>query len=101
MSAIDTDAREVLSRRRRALARAHAPAAGDPDARWTDYDAAPPPLSEAARREIEEIDAALARIGEGRYGLCLACDGPIGLQRLRAIPEARYCLTCSGLRSDG
>ncbi len=98
MAAIDVDAREVLSRRRLALVHAHAPTAGSPDARWTDYDATPPPLSEAAQRELEDIDAALERIGEGRYGMCVACGGPIGLQRLRAIPEARYCLACSGRR---
>ena len=32
----------------------------------------------------------------GRYGTCLACGGPMGLQRIRAIPEARYCVGCSG-----
>ncbi len=96
MAAIDLDPREVLTRRRRALVRARAPTAGAPDARWTDYDAAPVPLPDVARREVAEIDAALERIRAGSYGLCLACGGPIGLQRLRAIPEARYCLSCSG-----
>jgi len=94
MSAMELAAREALSRRRRTLVEARLPAAGAPDAYWTDYDATPPP--EAARRELEEIDAALRRIGEGRYGVCEACGGPIGLQRLRAIPEARYCVACSG-----
>jgi DnaK suppressor protein len=97
---IDADAREVLRRRREALAQAHPPQMGAPDARWTDYDAAPPPPSSAAQRELEDIDAALQRIRDGRYGLCLACGGPIGLQRLRAIPEARYCLACSGRPMD-
>ncbi len=96
MAALEADAREVLTRRRRALVQAYAPTAGAPDARWTDYDASPAPLPEAARREVAEIDAALERIVRGSYGLCLACGGPIGLQRLRAIPEARYCLSCSG-----
>ncbi len=58
----------------------------------------PPPLSEPTLRELEDIDAALERIEDGRYGACLACGGPMGLQRLRAIPEARYCLACSGQR---
>jgi hypothetical protein len=101
MAAIDADARELLSRRRKALVQARAPKAGAPDARWADYDAAPSPPSEAALQEIEDIDAALQRIREGRYGLCLACSGPIGLQRLRAIPEARFCLSCSGRRPAG
>jgi len=50
------------------------------------------------RTEIQEIDAALGRIEEGRYGTCVSCGGPLGLQRLRAIPEARYCVGCSGHR---
>jgi hypothetical protein len=96
MIAIEADARDVLTRRRRVLVQAHAPMAGAPDARWTDYDAAAPPQPEAARRELHDIEEALRRIDEGRYGQCEACGGPIGLQRLRAIPEARYCLACSG-----
>lgn len=100
MSTIDLDAQAVLTRRRLSLARDHAHTAGGPDARWTDYDGQPGPLPEGARFELQEIDAALQRIGDGRYGLCLACGGPIGLQRLRAIPEARYCVSCSGRRSD-
>ena len=56
----------------------------------------PAPISEGVRRELADIDAALARIQAGSYGRCLNCGGPMGLQRLRAIPEARYCLACSG-----
>lgn len=97
MSRYEAEARDVLLRRRRSLsARVPASLAADPAARWSDYEAAPEPPSEAVRRELEEIDAALQRIRDGRYGACLNCGGPMGLQRLRAIPEARYCLACSG-----
>ena len=99
MSRFEVEAREVLLRRRRSLRQgplAIGPA--DPAARWRDYESVPPPMSEPARRELEDIDAALERIQAGRYGACLACGGPMGLQRLRAIPEARYCMACSGQR---
>lgn len=97
MSRFEAEARDVLLRRRRSLSAAAAPPlAGDPAARWSDYEAAPEPRSEQVRRELEEIDAALARIQEGRYGACLNCGGPMGLQRIRALPEARYCVACSG-----
>ena len=96
MSRIEAEARDVLLRRRRSLAKMTATPAGDPAARWSDYEAAAEPRSESVRRELAEIDAALARIQDGRYGTCLACGGPMGLQRLRAIPEARYCIACSG-----
>jgi len=99
MGRIEADAREALLRRRRNLGLAMSPVPAhvhDPEARWMDYEAVPSPPAEGVRLELAEIEAALGRIKEGRYGVCLACGGPMGLQRLRAIPEARYCLACSG-----
>jgi DnaK suppressor protein len=52
-------------------------------------------LSEQEREELLHIDEALARIQEGQFGRCARCGGAIGRHRLRAIPEARYCMTCS------
>jgi hypothetical protein len=96
MSRLDAEAQEVLLRRRRSIAGVVALPAGGPEARWTDWEGAPEPRGEGVRRELADIDAALERIREGRYGFCLSCGGPMGLQRLRAIPEARYCVGCSG-----
>ena len=59
------------------------------------------PVGEEVRRELAEIDAALRRIEQGSFGTCLACGGPMGLQRMRAIPEARYCVGCSGQGLEG
>lgn len=95
MSRFEAEAREVLLRRRRAITDS-APPGGDPAVRWADYEAAEEPRSDVARRELAEIDAALTRIREGSFGVCIECGGPLGLQRLRALPEARYCLACSG-----
>jgi RNA polymerase-binding transcription factor DksA len=96
MSRIDAEAREVLLRRRRNLSENDDPTPGDPAARWCDYEAALEPVSDVVRRELAQIDEALIRIQSGSYGRCLACGGPMGLQRLRAVPEARYCIGCSG-----
>ncbi|WP_224362812.1 TraR/DksA family transcriptional regulator [Hyalangium versicolor] len=54
-------------------------------------------LSEGDHRELRDIDDALARIQGGDFGRCARCGGAIGRHRLRAVPETRYCLTCSGL----
>jgi RNA polymerase-binding protein DksA len=48
----------------------------------------------AAAREIADIDAALARLGEGSYGDCEDCGGPIAAARLLAYPTARRCAVC-------
>jgi DnaK suppressor protein len=44
--------------------------------------------------EINEIDSALLRIAEGRYGTCVECETPIGLDRLVANPAAKRCIVC-------
>ncbi len=49
-----------------------------------------------ARNLLYEVDRALTRIEEGRYGLCRRCGEPIDPARLNAIPYARYCLNCAG-----
>lgn len=54
-------------------------------------------LSERERRELRDIDDALVRIEQGRFGHCARCGGAIGRHRLRAIPEARHCMACSAL----
>lgn len=50
-----------------------------------------------ARRDMEElaeIEAALKRLDEGAYGMCVNCGQPIGEQRLRAWPAAVRCIGC-------
>jgi RNA polymerase-binding transcription factor DksA len=42
--------------------------------------------------EIADAHRALARVGQGIYGRCEACDGPIPDDRLTAVPATRFCL---------
>ena len=44
------------------------------------------------RNLIHEVDAALARMDTGTYGLCEVCHEPIETERLIADPLARFCL---------
>ena len=52
-------------------------------------------IDQAALAEITEIDAALARIENGRYGTCARCGATIAPQRLLAMPQAVTCVSCS------
>lgn len=45
-------------------------------------------------RELQDIEAALARIAAGGYGICADCGDDIGRARLQAYPTARRCLPC-------
>lgn len=46
------------------------------------------------KHALDELDAARARLEAGTFGACEQCAHPIPLGRLRAVPVARYCLTC-------
>ncbi|MBV9937916.1 MAG: TraR/DksA family transcriptional regulator [Acidobacteriaceae bacterium] len=43
---------------------------------------------------LKEVIAAMARLSEGTYGMCLGCEEIIPEKRLRAVPWAAYCITC-------
>jgi DnaK suppressor protein len=45
-------------------------------------------------RELQDIEAALARIADGSYGICIDCGGEIGRARLKADPTAKRCVPC-------
>jgi len=83
LSRIEEEAQRLLLQRKMALSRP---------------DLGPSGRVPEGRDEMAAIDEALGRIAAGRYGTCMDCGGPLGLQRIRAIPEARYCLSCSGSR---
>ncbi len=46
-------------------------------------------------QSIRAIEAALNRLENGSYGVCESCGEQIGKARLKAIPEAIYCIDCS------
>ncbi len=51
-------------------------------------------LSDNERRMLINIDEAFQRLDEGSYGRCTYCSEPIGLERLKALPWASYCIGC-------
>jgi DnaK suppressor protein len=45
-------------------------------------------------RELKEIDYALFKMENETYGICEMCEEPIGTQRLKVKPQAKYCIVC-------
>jgi DnaK suppressor protein len=52
-------------------------------------------IGAACRTELVDIDAALARLDAGRYGICEKCQHSIETRRINAVPYAKYCLRCA------
>jgi RNA polymerase-binding transcription factor DksA len=51
-------------------------------------------LSAQALEAVVEIEAALAKIGSSKYGVCEGCGELIPKPRLEALPYARLCMAC-------
>ena len=43
---------------------------------------------------LKDINLALKKIETKKYGFCEKCGKKINRERLKAYPEARYCLKC-------
>ena len=46
---------------------------------------------------LADIDAALARIDDGTYGVCADCSTQIPPRRLEALPFATLCVSCQSV----
>ena len=43
---------------------------------------------------LKEVQAALRRIEDETFGICLRCEEEIPEKRLKALPWAAYCVSC-------
>jgi DnaK suppressor protein len=57
-------------------------------------------VATGARHALADIELALARMSDGSYGRCRACDGGIPLAVLTAIPATTVCRACQ-LSAEG
>ena|SRR3989344_1859671 len=51
-------------------------------------------LENQLKHDLKEIEAALAKIKKGTYGICERCGKKIDEKRLIVKPQAVYCLKC-------
>jgi RNA polymerase-binding protein DksA len=73
---------------------AHQPGAPGEDAGTELVTAVLSRLEGQEKHELDEIDAAQARLASGTFGACEGCAKPIPLTRLRALPTTRHCVPC-------
>jgi hypothetical protein len=50
-----------------------------------------------AGRELRRLQAALRRIEDGSYGMCMQCGMSIGAERLLVDPSTALCAPCKGV----
>jgi DnaK suppressor protein len=50
------------------------------------------------QEQLQQIEAALARIDDGTYGKCLECGETIPPERLEILPYATTCVRCQSHR---
>jgi DnaK suppressor protein len=54
-------------------------------------------LHDRSQAQLELVDAALARLDEGTFGICLRCGSAIAGGRLEALPWAAHCIACQAI----
>src|SRR5580698_2093351 len=47
---------------------------------------------------LRNVRAALSRINDGSYGVCMHCEEDIKPKRLEAVPWAGFCIRCQEAR---
>ncbi|RLD88689.1 MAG: TraR/DksA family transcriptional regulator [Bacteroidetes bacterium] len=49
-----------------------------------------------AEDKLKNINIALERIDDVKFGICISCGKPIPIQRLMVMPESSKCVRCAG-----
>lgn len=52
------------------------------------------PIEFSLESRLKEINLALEKIKNGKYGVCEECKEKIPEERLRVSPEAKFCIKC-------
>ena len=51
-------------------------------------------LRDRATQQLALVDAAIDRLENGPFGVCVRCGEPIAVGRLEALPWAAHCIGC-------
>lgn len=55
-------------------------------------------LQRQTQHRLKRVERALEKFEEGTFGYCEGCGDPIDFARLKALPDARFCLKCQRKR---
>jgi len=53
------------------------------------------PIEHSLELKLKDINSALEKIKKSKYGICEKCGNKIEEERLKTIPEAKFCQTCN------
>lgn len=51
-------------------------------------------ITQKQMQELKEIEYALSKVSKGTFGTCEMCGEPVGIERMRVKPHARFCIVC-------
>ena len=54
-------------------------------------------VTDDIRDILAQVNSALERMDDGKYGLCQRCGKPINEERLEAFPYVAHCIDCQTL----
>ncbi len=49
---------------------------------------------EVAKQRLNRLKAAYLNIDNQEYGVCQECEEDINIERLKLVPESKYCVSC-------
>lgn len=52
-------------------------------------------MGQVGQEELKAIDAALDRVANGSFGICVKCGEPIAQERLAVVPYTPFCQECA------
>ena len=58
-------------------------------------------LSNTERDMLAQVDEAIVRIDDRRFGTCVVCEDELDKKRLEAVPWAKRCISCQEKQESG
>ena len=55
-------------------------------------------ILDESKLRLTRLQNALSRIDKPMFGICIECEEPIGIERMKIRPESVRCVECAGSR---